>query len=100
VLLRKLYDNYFELNRNSEIDRVLGGVLYREEEDYIAYTDYQAKVEWYLKFHIQKFFGLNLREFMKLYHWEYRILFKEAKKKMEELDKNISNMDLLKEIEE
>lgn len=98
--MSKLYDEYFGLNRGSEVDNLISGVLYREEENYLVYTDYQSKVELYLKFEIKKFFGYNLSEYMKLYNWEYKILFKEAKKKMEELDKNISNMDIIKELEE
>lgn len=67
LFLSDIYDSEFKLTiPGSPVDDMLGPVLYRESEDVTSYNGYGGLVDTYIKFDIQKFFGMSLPEFTDL----------------------------------
>jgi len=105
LLLSDIYDNEFNLTeQGNPIDDMLGPVLYRRAEDVSEYTSYDSLIDIYLKFDIQKFFGLTLIEFTDLTKSRIKLLVNKAEveiikinEAMAEVSDEISNTNKTEE---
>lgn len=92
LLLSSLYDNSVgisDINKNEPI----GPVLFRENEDLISCTRLSSLIKLYKEYDIGKFFNINITEFMDLPGWQINVLVKNAEEFMEEMNKEIKELE-------
>jgi len=94
ILYRDLYDAHFELTSHSSEDKLIGPVLYREQESIDGYTTYEDLIDLYVLRDIKKFFGYTLDEFLNLSRYARIVIVEKAEKHMERLSEQ---MQLLSE---
>jgi len=94
ILYRDLYDSHFDLSNHSLEDKLIGPVLYREQESIDGYTTYEDLIDLYILRDIKKFFGYTLDEFLNLSRYARLVIVDKAEKHMERLSEQ---MQLLSE---
>ena len=94
ILYKDLYDTHFDLSNHSLEDKLIGPVLYREQESISEYTTYEDLIDLYVLRDIKKFFGYTLDEFLNLSRYARMVIVEKAEKHMEKLSEQ---MQLLSE---
>jgi len=79
------YYEYLDSTEHTTEFNLIGSVLYNENETTDDYTRLDVIMDNYLHFDIQKFFGLNISEFIKLNRYESNKLIRLARKRRDEL---------------
>jgi hypothetical protein len=83
LFMSDIYDSEFSLSVEGDpVDDMLGPVLHRVGEDVTNYNNYNTLVSTYLKFDIQKFYGMSLLEFIDLPKDKIEILVRRAEKEI------------------
>ena len=90
LLLSDLYDEEFGLYTNTTVDNQMGPVLYRPEEDVSDYSTLGDLSTIYLKFDINKFYGLNINQFLDLTRSARSTLINKVKIHMENISNELS----------
>ena len=93
ILYRDLYDENFGISGKTLEDRLIGPVLYREQESIDGFTSYETLIEIYLLRDIKKFFGYTLDEFLNLSRYARMIVIEQAEKHMKRLSEQMQALN-------
>lgn len=78
LLLRDIYNDEFGLSENTLVDSVWGPILYREEASVNDFNNYGNLIDIYLRFDINKFFGLSINDFLQLTRYARNVIIDKA----------------------
>lgn len=93
LLTSEGYDNNFNIATNDISDKLIGPVLYRDEEEIINSDRLYKLLDDYISNNIGKFYNLTILEYVSLPRLDARALNLHARKVMEERE------ELAKELE-
>ena len=93
ILYRDLYDENFGISGKTLEDKLIGPVLYREQESIDDFTSYTALIEIYLLRDIKKFFGYTLDEFLNLSRYARMVIIEQSEKHMERLSEQMQALN-------
>jgi len=94
LLLSDLYDEEFGMIGSSIEDDLIGPVLHRDQEDVRDFSRYESLVDLYLKFDINKFYGLSINEFLSHTRQGRNVLIKKAEDRIIEINEKLKDMDI------
>jgi len=104
LLLREVYLDNFTSKLSSDEELVFGDTLYREEECTVESNSYSEHLKDYITYDIQKYFGLNINEYIGTTTFMKMAFIKEALFRLEQLNRERDelkrkNGDLLDDID-
>lgn len=86
LIMARSYDKTHNVYLDSRLENTLSQVLFRESENTLSFINVNSIVEEFLKNDINKFYGLNIKEYLNLNRVERNILVTNAIEKMKQLD--------------
>lgn len=104
LLLREEYLDNFTARHDADEELVFGDSIYREEESVVASNSFKEHIRDFITYDINKYFGLNINEYIGTTTFMKMGYIEEALKRIEELNREKDelkhkNKDLLSDIE-
>lgn len=104
LLLREVYLDNFTTKLSTDEELVFGDALYREEECVVESNSYSEHIKDYITYDINKYFGLDVNDYVATTTFMKMALIKEAIERIEQINRERDeikrkNGDLLDDID-
>lgn len=96
LLSRSIYDKFF-YPRESDVDKIMGIVLFRDEETTFNFSYYKPILRDYVNYNIRKNFGMSLHEYLELTPYEKLCLDEFAEECNKIMQEELKSLDKKKQ---